>query len=499
MIKKFEEQNNNLQSRPPVVVVLGHVDHGKTSILDYIRKTKVVEKESGGITQHIGAYEIEHNGKKITFIDTPGHEAFSAMRSRGAKVADIAILVTDVCEGVKPQTKEAILEIKKSEIPMIVALNKIDKVGADPQRIKRELAQENILVESMAGKVPSVEISAKTGQGISDLLELILLVAEIEDLKTDISQTAEGIVVESYLDNLSGPSTTLLFNKGILRVGDIIGTSSAVGKIKNLENFQGLTINNVQPSTPVKVIGFENVPKIGDNFKIYSDIETAKNHINILEKKSFSKTEISGQKIFNLILKTDFLGSAEAIEEILSKLPQEKIVLKVLKSENGEVNESDVKLAKATDATILAFRVKTNPAIQGLIEREKTRVIQFQIIYELVERVRNIMERLLEPETIRTDLGKLKVLVNFIVKKNRQIVGGKMIEGEIKKGVLIEVIRNNEEIIGKGRLINLQRNKKDIERATKGEECGLLYEGNVNIEEGDVLVIYLEERQKRGL
>ena len=502
MTNNFEQQkNNNLQLRPPVVVVLGHVDHGKTSLLLAIRKMKVPDEKPGGaITQHIGAYQIEEKNRKITFIDTPGHEAFSAMRSRGAKVADIAVLVVDAYEGVKSQTKEAILEIRKSKIPMVVALNKIDKIGADLERVKRELAQQDILVESMGGKIPSVGVSAKTGQGISELLEIILLVADMEDLKTDISETAEGIIVESYLDNLRGPSATLLLSKGILKVSDIIGTSSTVGKVKNLEDFQGMSVQMAEPSAPVKIIGLEDVPKIGDSFMVFTNLEAAMKGVKKSTPRVVTVNNVSTtiERTLNLILKTDCLGSAEAIEEVLSKLPQEKIALKILKSENGEVNESDVKLAKATDATILAFRVKINPIIQSLIEREKIRVIQFQIIYELVERIRNIMGKLLESETIRTNLGKLKVLVNFIIKKNRQIVGGKVIEGEIRKGVLIEVTRN-EEIIGKGRLINLQRNKKDIEKAIRGEECGILYEGNVNIEEGDVLVIYLEEKQRGEL
>ncbi len=510
----MEKNKQNLIIRPPVVVVLGHIDHGKTSILDFIRKTKVVEKESGGITQHIGAYqievdksssspfadarEVEEGGKKITFIDTPGHEAFSAMRSRGARVADIAILVIDSCEGVKSQTKEAISEIKKSEIPMIVAINKIDKPGADPEKIKRELVQNEILVESMAGKVPSVEVSAVTGQGISELLELILLIAEMEDLRADRG-LVEGIVIEAYLDNLRGPSATLLLNKGILRVSDIIGTSFSFGKIKNLEDFQGLAIQEAGPSFPVRVIGFEDVPMVGDNFKVFSNIEAAKNYLNLPEKKPDAVLEISSeQKVLNLILKTDCLGSAEAVREILKKLPQEKIILKILKSENSEVNESDIKLAKAARAWILAFRVKINPIAQNLAEREKIRIIQFQVIYELVEKVRNLMEKLLESKTIRIDLGKIKVLVNFLIEKNRQIIGGKVIEGEIRKGVFIETLRN-EELTGKGRLINLQRNKKDIEKVAKGEECGILYEGSARVEEGDVLVIYTEERRKSEL
>jgi len=502
MTKKLKKtKENSLQPRPPVVVVLGHVDHGKTSVLDFIRKTQVAEKEAGGITQHIGAYEIEKEGKKITFIDTPGHEAFSAMRSRGAKVADIAILIIDASEGVKTQTKEAISHIKKSGIPMIVAINKIDKPGADPLKIKRELAQNDVLVESMVGKVPSIEVSAKTGQGISDLLELISLVAEMENLKADLQKPAEGVVIEAYLDSQRGPTATLILNAGVLKLGQVVGTPSTFGKIKILENFQGFPVLEARPAMPGICLGFENVPRIGEKFKVYPDFESVQKYIKKKERKPMWEELIfiePKKKILNLILKTDVLGSAEAIEEVLKNLPQEKVLLRILKSEVGEINESDLKLAKGARAKILGFRVKINPAALSLANREKIKIITFDIIYELVEGVRSLMEKVLVPEVIRQDLGKVKILVIFRTAKNRQIVGGKVVEGEVKKGVSIEVFRNDEKV-GRGKLINLQKNKKDIERAIKGEECGILYEGEAKIAEGDVLVIYTEEKRKTEL
>ncbi len=478
---------------------LGHIDHGKTSLLDYIRKTHVTEKESGGITQHIGAYQIEHQKKKITFIDTPGHEAFSQMRSRGAKIADIAILIIDASEGVKEQTKEAISHIKLARIPLIVALNKIDKPEADSAKAKRELAKEEILVESIGGKIPSVEVSAKTGKGVEELLELILLIAEMEDLKTDRTMPAEGVVIESYLDNLRGPTATLLLTQGTLRVGDIIGTDSVFGKIKNLENFQNSPFQITSPGDPVVVVGLEDCPRVGENFKIFSDIEAAKNHLTLIEKKAPEVLEISqDQKIVNLILKTDCLGSAEAIDGVLKKIPQEKIILRILKSEVGSVNETDVKMAKSGRALILGFRVVINPVAKIIAEREKVKILQFQVIYDLVEEVRKYSQRFLESKAERIDLGKVKALMIFLTEKNRQIVGGKVIEGEVKKGVSIEVFRG-EELMGKGRLINLQKNKKDTEKASKGEECGILYEGDVKIEEGDILLIYTEERKREEI
>lgn len=496
MPKEQQAKTESLQIRPPVVVVLGHIDHGKSSILEAIKDLKITAKESGGITQHIGAYEIEHQDKKITFIDTPGHEVFSQIRSRGAKVADIAVLVVAGDEGVKPQTKEAISHIKKSGIPVIVAINKMDKPGADSRKVKRELAKENVLVEELGGKTPAVEVSAKTGQGISELLELILLMAEIENLKTDVSKPAEGVIIESYLDGLRGPIATLILSQGKLESGQIIGTSSNFGKIKNLENFQGVPIPAAMPSQPVIVLGFENVPRIGEKFKIFPDTETAKTDLKISQKTIPEIINVKpGQKILNLILKADVLGSLEAIEEVLKNLPQEKIILRILKAEVGEVTESNVKMAIQAKAKILSFRVKTNPTAQIISEKERIKIMQFDVIYDLVEGVRRYMEKLLEPEIIRTNLAKIKTLIVFLTEKNRQIIGGRVMEGQIKKGALVEVLRN-EEIKGKGKIISLQKNKKDIEMAARGEEIGILYEGNEKIEIGDILVIYIEEKKK---
>ena len=482
-----------------MVVILGHIDHGKTALLDQIRKTHVVEKEAGGITQHIGAYQIIEGDKKITFIDTPGHEAFSAMRSRGAKVADLAILVVDSSEGVKAQTKEAISHIKKSGIPMIVALNKIDKSEANPEKVKRELTQEDVVVESLDGKIPSIEISALTGQEIPGLLELILLVAEMENLKAEITKKAEGVVIESYLDRLRGPTATLLTTEGVLKPGDILGTSSTFGKIKKLEDFQNRSIEEALSSAPAIVIGFEDVPKVGENFKVFSSLEAAKNHLKITEKKVIEVLEISSdQKVLNLILKTDVVGSIEALEEVLNNLPQERVVLRILKSEVGEINENDIKLTKGGRALILGFRVKINPTAKILAEREKIKIMTFDVIYDLVEGVRKFMEKGLRPEVVRTDLGKVKTSVIFLTEKNRQIIGGKVIEGEVKKGALIEILRGQNSV-DKGKLVNLQKNKKDVNKIPRGEECGILYEGDTKIEEGDILVIYQEERRKSEL
>ncbi len=486
-------------SRPPVVVVLGHIDHGKSSLLEAIKDFKITAKESGGITQHIGAYQIEEQGEKITFIDTPGHEAFSQMRSRGAKVADIAILVIDASEGVKEQTEEVISLIKKTALPVIIALNKIDRPEADSEKVKRELSREDVLVESMGGKIPSIEVSAKTGKGIPELLELILLVAEMEGLTQDLQKSAEGVVIESYLDSFRGPTATLLLRDGVLSGGDIVGTPSAFTKVKSLENFQKTPVKKAFPSDPVVIFGFNQAPKVGEKFKVFPNMEKAKVSFEETEQKASKILEVSdGQKVLNIILKTDFLGSGEAIEGIFKNLPQNKVILRILKSEAGNINESDLKLAAGGRAVVVGFRVKTDPVAKKISEREKIRIMTFEIIYDLVEGIRKFMEKIIEPRELRIDLAKVKVLANFLAEKNRQIIGGRVTEGEVKKGVLIEVFRN-ETKIGQGKMINLQRNKKDVDSVSKGEECGILFEGSAKIEGGDVLVIYTEERKKGQL
>lgn len=501
MPAKLEQSKTNaLQTRPPVVVILGHIDHGKTSLLLAIRKLKVpADKPGGQITQHVGAYQVDKDSHKITFIDTPGHEAFSQMRKRGAKVADIAVLVVAADEGVRPQTKEAISHIKEAKIPVILAINKIDKSTADPDKVKRELAEQDLLVESMGGNVPVALVSAKEGRGIEELLDLIVLVAEMENLKTDLTAEARGIVIESYLDRKRGPVATLILSQGKLTCGQIVGTPSAFGKIKLLEDFQGVSLSEALPSQPVAVLGFEQVPRVGEEFRLFATLEEAR--MNIQQQKVETPKQIptkEDKKVLNLILKADVLGSLEAIQEILSKLPQDEVALRFLMSGVGEITASDIRLAKLAQAIIIGFRVRINPAAQAILKSEKVKVLLFDIIYDLTEGVRKQMEKVLKPQLVRTDLGKMKVLVVFRTEKNRQIVGGKITEGQIIKGLSLEVIRG-EEIVGKGKIINLQKNKKDIDTALKGEEVGILYEGNVKIEVGDILLIYKEEKVREGL
>ncbi|OGZ84914.1 MAG: translation initiation factor IF-2 [Candidatus Staskawiczbacteria bacterium RIFOXYC1_FULL_38_18] len=499
--------------RPPVVVVLGHVDHGKSSLLEAIKDFKITSKESGGITQHIGAYEVESNEHKITFIDTPGHEAFSAMRARGAEVADIALLVVDSAQSVQPQTKEAIMAIKRAEISMIVVLNKIDLPNANPEKIKGELAKVEVVVESFGGTIPSVEVSAKEKTGIDELLEVILLVADLHDLKSDTKSLAEGLIIESFMDGFKGPVATAVVQKGILRKKDIIATDLAMAKVKSIKDFQGKEIDEALPSQPVIILGFEKVPAVGEKFKSYKgEIEALANIKKEEPKREIGSTVLEApgdKKVVNIILKGDVFGSLEAIEGMLKNLPQDKAILRILKSEVGDINESDAKLAEMAKAEIIGFRVKISPVVVRFMQNDKgnpstgsgqarLRVKTFEIIYEMIQDIRRGLEKSLDMETVREDVGKLRVLFNFFAEKNRQIIGGKITEGELKKGLKLEVFREDKKV-GAGRIINLQRDKKDIDKLRKGDEAGILFEGNVAIEKGDIIVAYIETRQKGEL
>lgn len=502
MVKKAKKTVEKAWQRPPVVVVLGHVDHGKSSLLEAIKDFKITSKESGGITQHIGAYEVESNSHKITFIDTPGHEAFSVMRTRGASVADIALLVVDAAQSVQPQTKEAIKAIQTAQLPMIVVLNKIDLPQADPEKIKRELTKVDIVVESMGGTIPSIEVSAKEKTGIDELLEMILLVSDMQELTGDLKTPAEGLVIESYMDSLKGPIATVIIEKGTLHTKNIIATDATMAKIKLLQDFAGKTIEKALPSQPVVVLGFEKVPGVGERFKTYPAVDEALANIKTEAQKKpafVMPAELSkDQKVVNVILKGDVLGSIEAIEGMLKSLPQDQVVLRILKVEVGDINETDVKLAETTKAIIIGFRVKTTPGVLQILSKDTTkrvRIKTFDIIYELIQEIRNGMEKSLEAEMVRKDVGKIKALIIFFGEKNRQIVGGKITEGEIKRGLKLDVMRGVEKV-GAGRIINLQRDKKDMDLLKKGDECGILFEGNVKVEAQDILVAYVEERQK---
>jgi translation initiation factor IF-2 len=496
-------EGQNLRNRPPVIVVLGHVDHGKTTLLDYIRKSNVAEKETGGITQHIGAYEIEFpstgsgQAKRITFIDTPGHEAFSSMRQRGAKIADIALLVVDSVEGIKPQTKEAIEHIKKVGIPMVAVLNKIDKQGANVIKAKQQLAEAGVLVEGFGGDVPVAEISAKTGQGINDLLEIVVLIAEMKDLKADFATNATGVVIETFLDKNRGPTATILLNNGILKKGDIIATPSALAKVRFLENFQRKIIEQAVASMPAVVLGFDRVPRVGEAFKVFNDMESA---VAYVEKKEKKKKDLSAEiyegdkKILNIILKSDVLGSLEAIEGVLKALPQDLVLIRFLKSEVGDVNENDIKLAISGKAIIFGFRVGVDSLVEGMIDKEGVKFFKFEIIYELIQKVREMMQNLLKPEIKRSEIAFLEVLAVFKPMDKGQVIGCRVNQGFVKKDVKAEVLRE-EKIIDKGKILDLQRNNVPIDKAKQRDEIGILFAGEkrAKIKIGDSLTIFEEK------
>jgi translation initiation factor IF-2 len=486
--------------KQPVVVLVGHIDHGKSSILQKIKDFKITEKETGGITQHIGTYEVEHDGQKITFIDTPGHEAFSAMRARGAKVADIAVLVVAADDGVKPQTKEAISHVKKAQIPMIVALNKIDRPMAGPEKVKDDLAKQEVMVEDRGGDVPCIETSAKTGKGIQELLDIILLVADMQDLKADLSKPASGVVIETFLCSKRGCVVTLLLENGVLKKGDVIGTESAFGRVKRLEDFLGQEIKEARPGQGVRVLGFEDLPLMGQTFKVYPNLDEAKQNLKKEKEEEIGPVlDIEPeQKVLNLIIKTDVLGSIEPIKTVLQGLPQEKVVVRILKADTGDVNLNDLKLAETSKAKIIGFRVKTSKKILEIARTKKIKVFNLDLIYDLVEETRKLMKRIVEPERVRIDLGKLKTLLIFKTDKKRQIIGARVLEGEIKKNVKIEVIREDEKV-GEGRVISLEKNKQELDKGTKGEEVGILFEGDVQVQENDILVPYEEKRQEAEL
>jgi translation initiation factor IF-2 len=484
--------------RPPIVVVMGSVDHGKTTLLDYIRKTNIAAKEAGAITQSIGAYEITHQSRtyadqnaeqrrqKITFIDTPGHEAFSKMRQRGARIADIAIIVVAADDSVKPQTKEAIKIVQETQTPFIAAINKIDKSSADVTRTKNDLMQAGVLLEGYGGNISGQEISAKTGQGVNELLDLILLTAEMEELTCDPDAPARGIILEAKLDSRRGIMASAIVTNGTIKTGDYIKAGSAFGKIKILENFLGKKIETAVPSSPVLIWGFETLPDIGEEFKTGPDVKPGA----VAEKAAISKPAVKSpaeqkpEKAIRIILKADVSGSLEALREVLRHLPLKDKKLEIIEGSVGNISDGDVKLAVSSGAAIIGFRVKTAKPAEILARAQNIKIIRSDIIYDLTKALE---EQLTAAPPLA---GKLKILAVFGKKAGKQqIIGGQVAEGEIKTNSILEIERENKPI-GKGRLINLQQNKKDVQRVSAGLECGLLFESETEIRVGDILTAH---------
>ena len=491
------EKQEILIKRPPVVVVMGHIDHGKSTLLDFIRKTNIVEKEAGGITQHIGAYEAVFKDNKITFLDTPGHEVFSQMRLRGAHIADIAILIVAADEGVKPQTLEAYESIKKANIPFAIAINKIDKKNADPERVKKQLSEKNIFVEGYGGNIPVVNISAKTGEGVEELLDMVLLLAEMENLLGDPNKNAEGFIVESTLDHKKGISATLLILDGTLKRGMFVVTEDAISPAKIIEDFYGNSIDEATFSSPVKITGFNKLPRAGLTFKSFNtkrEAEKEAEHfrqINI--EKECLREDIKDDKgiCLPVVIKTDVLGSLEALENEVNKLSKEKIKIKVIRTGVGNINEDDVKFASsATNSLILGFNVETNSSAKELAKRFKIEIFSSNIIYKITEWLE---ERIKEIESKNENekekiLGVAKILKKFSQTKTKKVLGGRVILGKIIEGKKIKIKRNEEEI-GEGKILELQKNKTPVKEVNEQEEFGVMVETKTELMEGDELVI----------
>lgn len=501
--------------RAPVVAVMGHVDHGKTTLLDTLRKTKTALGEAGGITQHIGAYQVTFTKKDtgelkaITFLDTPGHEAFYEMRRRGASITDVAVLVVAADDGVQPQTIQSIKLCEEFNVPIVVAINKIDKPGANAERVKKDLAEQGILIEAWGGKVVAVEISAKQNIGIDKLLEMIILVAEMQELKADIEAPTRGVIIESKLDPHKGPLATALIQDGILHMGDYITAGTAYGRVKRMEDFKGESVKEATPSMPVMVIGFVSIPEVGDilevaESKTEAKAKAEKSLIKTVRFKKTRKVENSEMKKFNIILKADTRGTLEAIMQMLGTIKSPEITLEVVRMGVGEINESDIKMAETSQAEIIAFGVKTRPTTEELAEKIKMKINNYDVIYKLFEDVKEKMADRLPPEIIRHDIGKLKVIAIFKTGKMganntiEVVFGAKVNSGVSRNKAKIEITRDKK-IIGKGDIMELQFNKKSAEEVKTGQNAGIHYRGNVKIDMDDEIVVYEEEKKRRKL
>ena len=514
-ISNFEEfeiidDEKDLVKRPPVVTIMGHVDHGKTTLLDYIRNSNVVDKEFGGITQAIGAYQIEHNGSKITFIDTPGHAAFTEMRARGASITDIVIIIVAADDGVMPQTEEAIDHALASNVPIIVAVNKIDKPGVDPEKIYTEMAAHNITPEKWGGNIPFVNISAKTGENVDELLETILAIAEVNDYKANPNRYASGTVIESRLDKNVGDVTSLLIENGTLRIGDPLVVGNVLGKVRTIKNDLGKPIVEAGPSTPVEVTGLSGNPSAGDKFMAFESEKQAKEVANkraanakttkyrenvVTLEDLFSQIE-SGVKEINVVLKCDVRGSEEAVKNALLKIDIEGVKVKVIRSGIGAITDSDVVLANASNAIIIGFNVVSNSHIKDLAKEYGVEIRLYTIIYKLVEDMESAMKGMLDPEYEEKVIGTAEIRALFKFSKVGTIAGTKVTKGIIKNGSKVRVIRDSA-IIYEGVIGSVQREKDTVKEVKEGFECGITVDGYNDLKVGDILETYENVEVKR--
>ena len=496
-----------LSPRPPVVTIMGHVDHGKTSLLDAIRESNIIATEAGAITQHIGAYQVEVDSRKITFLDTPGHEAFTAMRARGAQATDIAILVVAADDGVMPQTVEAINHARAAEVPMVVAINKIDKPDANPDRVKQQLADLGLLIEEWGGDTVCVPISAKKRQGIEELLENLLLVADILELKAELDCPAEGVVIEAKLDKTKGPLATLLVQKGILKPGDILVIGDTWGRIKAMFNELGKHLKKAEPATPVEVLGLNAVPQAGETFKVVGSEREARMYLQKYRERqqkpmahartlslSDLSTQISSGKVkeLNVILKTDVQGSIEPIKDSLERLSDERVKVRVIHSGSGSITESDVLLALASNGIIIGFNTRPEPGAQRLAETEGIGIRYYNVIYELVRDVENALKGMLEPTYTEVIEGQAEVLATFDAGKKGKIAGIIVREGKVRRDSLVRILRKGE-MLHESRVSSLRRFKEDVKEVAAGFECGVRIEDFSDFQIGDIIQFYRQE------
>ena len=504
---KAADKGAKLHTRPPVITIMGHVDHGKTSLLDAIRQTNVVAGEAGAITQHIGAYQIDMKGRKITFLDTPGHEAFTAMRARGARATDIAVLVVAADDGVMPQTIEALDHARAAGVSIVIALNKIDKDNANPDRIKQQLADLGVVIEEWGGDIVCVPVSAKKKQGIDDLLENLILVADMMELKAEVDCMAEGIVIEAKLDKSRGPIATLLVQKGVLKPGDNIVIGTVGGKIKAMFNDEGKNIRKAEPATPVEILGMNAVPDAGQVFQVVPDEKESKALIernrvaglSTTTARGVSLTSVAAQastgevKELNIILKTDVHGSIEPIRDSLEQLSDDKMRVKVIHAGTGAIIESDIQLAMASKAVVIGFNSKPEQGAIRLAEQEKISIRQYNIIYKLIEDVEKALKGLLEPEYVDVTAGQAEVRAVFEAGKKGRIAGSQIKEGKATRDSLVKIVRGGK-VIAESRVAGLRRFKDDVKEVTTGMECGVKLDSFNDFQVGDILQFIRQEK-----
>jgi len=512
----FEDADEDLVDRPPVITIMGHVDHGKTSLLDAIRTTEVVKGEAGGITQHIGAYQVHHNGKLVTFLDTPGHEAFTAMRARGARVTDIAVIVVAADDGVKPQTDEAIDHAKAADVPIVVAVNKIDKEGADPTRVRTEMTTRGLQPVEWGGETEFVDVSAKSKVGLEDLLDTLQVVAEVEELKANPTAPASGVVIESKLDPGRGPVVTVLIQRGTLRVGDALVAGANWGRVRALNDFTGLRVKEAHPGDPIEVLGFDGVPEAGEYVRAVENDRRARQIAHEREQRLkqeqharrsgrkrsledvFKSIQAGELKELNLLVKADVAGSAEALQDEIAKLPQDEVAVNIIRSGVGGINESDVMLAAASDAIIIGFNVRPVGDARAAAEREGVEVRNYSVIYKVLDELRAAMEGMLEPDEVEDSLGHVEVRQIFRASKIGVIAGSYVTDGKITRGARTRIVRDGT-IVYDGEIASLRRVSEDVREVAAGFECGIVLRNFQDVKEGDILEVYETRKVDRAL